>query len=291
MAILLVYLALHMASTGSLQRLILTALFLCVCTGVAAQEWKKLPDGKLHIHVLDIGQGDSILLVSPTGKQVLIDGGPDQTLLQRLPDAMSLFDRSLDLVVLTHPDSDHVSGLPEVLRRYDVGAVLWDAIDRKTARAEEFATLLEEKHIQTIEPWQISSLDMGDGLAFDVLWPVINLHGVEVEEANDASVILKAKVGSGSVLLTGDIGFKAEDAILKTGADLRSTVLKVAHHGSRTSSATGFLLATDPAIALISAGRNNQFGHPTPAALNRLRMFTSDIRITTESGTLSLALP
>lgn len=270
-----------------------TILLASALVGIAfavffVREIRLLPDGRLHVHVLDIGQGDSILLVSPTGKQVLIDGGPNSGVIEPLGKHFSFFDRSLDLVVLTHPDLDHSGGIPEVLHRYHVDAMLLTGIRKEGKVYGEILQLIREKNIPVVIADPAKDIDLGDGVVLDVIWPPPTLNGVEVEEANDTSIVLRAFFGTGSMLFTGDIGEKAEEAILASGADIDADILKVPHHGSKTSSSTGFLLAITPRLAVISAGRKNQFGHPTPLVVDRYRHFGIPLRVTAEEGTISL---
>ncbi len=250
-----------------------------------------LPDAALHAHVLDVGQGDAILLVSPSGKQILIDGGPDLSVLEELGRHMPFFDRTIELLILTHPDSDHVTGIPEILSRYRVERVLFNGTSHESRRYEAVLAALKAQGIPVILPDPSLDIDIGDGLTLDILWPEHAVVGTEPEKPNDESVVVRALFGSSALLLTGDIGEEAEMAILASGADIRSSVLKVPHHGSRTSSSTGFLLAADPGLAVISVGKGNPFGHPHPDVTDRYEKQKIPLRITAEEGTVSLYFP
>lgn len=249
------------------------------------------PDGRTHVHVLDVGQGDSILLVSPTGKQVLIDGGPDRGTLRAISARLSLFDRTIDMVVLTHPHLDHLAALPELLRRYDVGAILLSGMRADLGRYQEFLSLAEAEGATILLPDATKDIALGDGLTLDIIWPDSSLFGQETEhDPNDLSVVIRAMYGEDSVLLTGDIEAYAEAAILASGRDIDSDILKVAHHGSITSSATGFLLAASPERAVISAGRDNSFGHPNPEILDRFTHFGIPVHVTARDGAFHAVL-
>ncbi len=226
------------------------------------REISLLPDGKLHLHVLDVGQGDSIFVVTPSGKQILVDGGPDMRTLEHLQKHMSFFDRTIDLVLMTHPDLDHRAALPAIFERYTV---------------RHFLTA------QNANPHH--DIVMGDGVVLDV---VEMAHcAVCTKSRNNQSVVIRVLYEDDSILLTGDIEEEAERAILASGADVRANVLKVAHHGSRTSSSTGFLLAVSPKEALISSGRGNRFGHPHTEILERLRSFHIQTETTADKGVIS----
>lgn len=262
---------------------------LCILLLLAVREYRLLPDGNLHLYILDIGQGDSILLVTPSGKQILIDGGPDLTTLERLGEYMPFFDRTIELVILSHPDADHLTALPDVLRRYKVEHILMTGAQHHSSRYEKLLAMIEEYNVRVILADPAHDISMGDGVILDVIWPPPDVFGTEPKNANDLSVVVRALYGTSSILLTGDIEEEAEHAILASGADVRSTVLKVPHHGSRTSSSTGFLLAVDPELALISAGRDNQFGHPHPDILSRYASYGIPTQNTGQNGTISLS--
>lgn len=234
-------------------------ILLFLISALLVREILLLPDGKLHLYVFDVGQGDSIFLVTPSGKQILVDGGPDLSTLRYLGKYMSLFDRSIDIVVMTHGDLDHRAALPSVLERYDVDMFLTS----KTA----------DPNIDIV---------MGDGVVLDIVW-----GNVSMNDRNNESVVFRVLYNNHSILLTGDIEAKAEAAILATGADVRADVLKVAHHGSKTSTSTGFLLAAGPQEALISAGRDNRFSHPHLEILDRLHHFDIPKETTAEAGVIS----
>lgn len=247
-----------------------------------------LPDGSVHLSFLDIGQGDSALIVSPTGKQIVIDTGPDLSTLQRLGERMPFFDRSIDLLILSHPNLDHIAATPEILKRYAVSAVLIAGTPYQLGVYERSLSLMREKGIPVIEAHSAKSIDLGDGLAIDVLWPPEGSWGKEWKNENNASVVARVRYGENTALFTGDIESDAESALLQTGYDLASDVLKVAHHGSRTSTSTGFLLAVRPSLAVISVGARNRFGHPRSEVLSRLTHYGIPYKRTDRDGTVEV---
>ncbi len=255
------------------------------------QEYKDLPDGLLHVHILSVGQGDSILLVSPSGKQIVIDGGPDLSALEGMGRHMSYFDRTIDLLVLTHPDLDHIAAFPEILKRYQVGTILLTGILTAQPQYQRFLQETADQQIPVIVADPAQDIAMGDGLTLDILWPPKALFGTEPKKTNDTSIVLRAMFESGSILLTGDIEADAENDILKSGADLHANILKIAHHGSRTSSSTGFLLAVRPDAAVISLGKDNRYGHPHPSIMERLKYMHIPMQRTDLKGDISLVLP
>lgn len=228
------------------------------------------PTGEMEVRFLDVGQGDATLLQTPSGRQILIDGGPDAAVLRGLALHMPLLDRSLDLVVLTHADSDHANGILPVLRQYRVGAVLLPSTPHETAVFRSILQEIRTQNIPVIFPNPALDIRFDDGLTLNVLWPDAGRPPHDAS-TNGQAVVMLASAGEKSLLLTADIEAASEAAMLQNGEDVSAAALKVAHHGSKTSSGTGFLVATSPSLAFISAGRNNAFGHPHPSVLGRLR--------------------
>ena len=261
-------------------------VFGVITTLLTLRELLLLPDGKLHIHFLDVGQGDATFLVTPSGKQVLVDGGPDMSTLEHLGKYMPFFDRSIDLLVLTHPHTDHLASFPEVTRRYDVGRILLAGTEAEVSRYLALLHEIQEQQIPVSIADPMADIDLGDGVILDVLWPINSFRNDK--NLNNASVVVRALFADQSILLTGDIEQEAEDALLETGADVRSRVLKAPHHGSRTSSSQQFLLAVNPDQAIISVGEENTFGHPDPGTLERYFSLNIPTRETREEGTVSM---
>ena len=236
--------------------------------------WAALSGGgdRLTVSVLDVGQGDAILVETPGGHRVLIDGGPSgQAVTEALGEALPFWERTLDLVVLTHPQEDHLAGLIEVLERYDVRQVLATPLEADTAAYREWRELIRRQQIPYHEARPGLWIDLGGGATLRVLGP--GEKALASSDPNDASLVLKLVWGEVSFLLTGDIEIDGEEALLSAfGGDggLRSAVLKVPHHGGATSSSSAFLRAVRPAVAVVSVGEDNRFGHPSAAALDRL---------------------
>lgn len=234
----------------------------------------------------DVGQGDAIYLETRQGHQVLIDGGPDETVLSRLGEVMPFWDRSLDLVILTHPDADHVTGLIEVVERYEVGAVLWTGVGKDTSAFQAFKNALEAKGIEAHVArarqrvrWSGSKAE-----ALLVLYP-FSTPPSDVP-TNETSLIAKLVYRNNSVLLPGDTSAKIERQLVKEGIDVRADILKVAHHGSNSSTTREFLEAVEPATAVISVGEDNGFGHPHPDVLARLREYGIVLHRTDQEGNI-----
>ena len=220
----------------------------------------------LHVSFIDVGQGDSIL-VRQGATQILVDGGSSaQSVLLELGRRMPLWDRNIELVVLTHPDSDHLTGLLEVMKRYKVSQIFYPEWDYTSEMGREWLKLLKESDIknQIARSWQ--QIEIGDTII-----EVINPTGSKAINEDDGSVVLRVSRGKVSFLLTGDISSERELDLIFERANLKSTVLKVSHHGSGASSSREFLAVVSPDVAVISVGKDNEYGHPKQEVLERLK--------------------
>jgi competence protein ComEC len=227
-------------------------------------------NGLLRVTVLDVGQGDAILVETPSGHTVLVDGGPSGPgLVEALGEASPGL-RRIDLMALSHGQEDHVTGLIEALERYEVDQALAGPLPGTSGAYQEWRREVGREdvplHIAAAGQW----VDLGDGVRLEVLAPGdLTVHGGE-DILNDNSLVLRLVYGDTSFLLTGDLSAAGESALLDAGFDLHSTVLKVGHHGSDGSTTRPFLDAVSPAVAAISAGADNPFGHPSPTLRLRL---------------------
>lgn len=258
------------------------------CLFLAWHQLINVPDGKTHLSFLDVGQGDSELIVSPSGKRILIDGGPDLTTLEQLGSHLDFFNRRIDLLILTHPHLDHIASFPAILKRYDIGQVLMSGVDYNQPR---YAHMLAEMNAQKIpllrsEPGH--TIDIGDGLIFDMLWPPPDAFGTYHSNPHDEVVVLRARFKNHSALFTGDLEQRYEGKIIASGLDIHAEILKIGHHGSLTSTSTGFLIAVHPDLAIISVGKANLFGHPKQAILDRLTHFGIPTKRTDRDGTIDV---
>lgn len=227
----------------------------------------------LEVVFFNVGQGDSIFIETPQHHQILIDGGPDSSVLQKLSDQMPFYDRSLDLIILSHPEKDHLFGLLEVLKRYKVENILWTGVVRDTAEWREWQSAIKKEgaEIKIVKAGQrIILQEENPKIYIDVLYPFENLEGKEVKDSNSTSIVARLTIGEKSFLFTGDIGKVDEEKLLDKNID--SDILKVAHHGSKYSSSEEFLKKVSPDIAVIQVGKNN-YGHPAPGVLASLEKF------------------
>ncbi|MBI5405164.1 MAG: MBL fold metallo-hydrolase [Candidatus Kerfeldbacteria bacterium] len=248
--------------------------------GVVLTSWLGRPPESLRLVVLDVGQGDAILIRTPSGSDILIDGGPDGSVVPALERHLPPADRTLELVVLTHPDLDHVGGLPDVAKHFQIERVIETRRRSQSQADRRWEAALAEQGSQVIDVAAGDRLTV-DEVQFDVLWPEAG-RSLESMPTNDTSVVMLVTYQDDTLLLTGDIGLDVEDRLLQTGGLEAVDVIKVPHHGSISSSSAEFLSALRPTTALISVGSGNAFGHPHPVVLRRYeqheaRVFRTDL--------------
>lgn len=236
------------------------------------------------ITFFDVGQGDAIL-IQQDRTQILIDGGDGQRILGRLGETMPLGDKRIELVVATHPDEDHLGGLVKVLESYEVGNVLEPGIDCDKDLCAKWEELIANNRVTVTDAKLGKEVEYGEDIRLDVLYPFSDLKGEEMENANEASLVLKATISGKSYLLTGDTEDQTEKMLIKSNLDLDVDILKVSHHGSKSATSAAFLAAVTPARAVISVGKNS-YGHPTEEVLNRLRNMNVEILRTDEKGSI-----
>jgi competence protein ComEC len=258
--------------------------------------WIRVADGRfnndLALYFLDVGQGDSQLIQLPNDVDVLIDGGKDARVLDNLSRVMPAHDRTIDVVVVTHPQLDHFGGLIDVIERYDVGVVLGNG---RVAESESYAQFIDVLRARDVGYLAVGAGDVvryGD-YAFNVLSPAL-ARLTQSEDLNDTSLVIKLHSPAFSALYTGDIGFAVEEWLLED--DIQADILKIPHHGSKYSSSRTFLATVAPVVSVISVGKNS-YGHPTYDTLSRIEAIKSTlyrtdeqgiVKITTEDGVLQI---
>ncbi len=239
----------------------------------------------LQVSFLNIGQGDSIFIETPDGYQALVDGGPDMSVLRELGHEMSFFDRSIDMIVASHPDADHISGLTDVLTRYDVATVIETTNGKETLVTKNLATAVENEQAQVINPEAGQVIMLGASTTLRFLAPTGD--GTNWE-SNMASIIIRVEYGSTSVMLTGDAPIEIEKYVVGAYPNfLKSNVLKLGHHGSKTSSSNEFLDAVHPEYAVVSAGLNNKYGHPHQSVMQAVTARNIKVDETSKEGTIT----
>ncbi len=242
--------------------------------------------GKLTFAALNIGQGDALFIESPTGVQVLFDGGPDRSLLRELRKVMPFYDRTLDMLVVTNPDKDHFAGFIDALGAYHIGAVLEPGTVGASTEYPILEKAITEHHVPHLLARRGQTIDLGGGASIEILFPDRDPFGMAT---NDGSIVAKLVYGNTSVMLTGDSTSAIEHYLVALdGGRLKSDVLKVGHHGSRTSSSPEFVGTVAPALAVISDGVNNKYGHPHKETLDTLAQFGVEVHRTDLESTVIL---
>ncbi|MBI3304910.1 MBL fold metallo-hydrolase [Candidatus Parcubacteria bacterium] len=245
--------------------------------------------GQLRVTFFDVGQGDAIFVETPSGRQVLIDGGPSNRILAKLSAALGFWDRDLDLVISTHPDADHLGGLTDVLQQYRVAAVLETGIRRSVPEAAAFDRAVAASRIPVKFAQAGQLMDFGDGAVMAVLNPETSVAGETIDKTNDYGIVNRLIFGHTEYLFTADVTSVVEGRLVSGGFNLESDVIKIGHHGSKYSSSAPFLNAVHPQIAAVSVGAKNPYGHPTPEALERIANVQAKAYRTDERGDVSIA--
>lgn len=241
---------------------------------------------KLRVSFLDVGQGDAILIQTPSGKSMLIDGGPTNIVLEKMAHEMSYFDNDIDVMVETHPDADHITGLIPVLEKYKVSTMVISPAEGSTKIVDDLTSHIVAEHTDTHIARSGDSIDFHDGVVVKILYPRANYVGKK-SDTNDASVSIVITYGDESFLLTGDLPSKEESKLLNEDLPKHVTVYKVGHHGSKYSSGEQLLTYIKPEYAVVSAGKDNKYGHPNIETIDRLQKYAQEILSTIDRGTIS----
>jgi competence protein ComEC len=242
---------------------------------------------KLEVNFFDVGQGDSVFIQTKAGHQVLIDGGPSSAVLEKLGQEMPFWDRTIDLVVLTHPEKDHLAGLIEVLKRYKVEHILWTGVKRDTAEYDEWLKGIEREGADVVIASSGQKIKIGKAELL-IIYPLEDFKNEYLKDSNDTSIVAKLFFGKNTFLFTGDISQAAETEIVGALVDINSDVLKISHHGSKYSTSNEFIKSVSPKIAVIEVGRDNSYGHPSADVLDRLSKYGINILRTDQNGDIKI---
>lgn len=261
-------------------RLIILAVLLLGAIFSLYVTFREERNGILTVAFLNVGQGDAIYIEAPSGNQLLIDGGPGKAALRELSKVMPFYDRSIDVVLATHADQDHVGGLPDVLKKYKVNVFMESGVPGESSSYNELEKIVGDNKTQKILAKRGMVVDLGDGTILQILFPDRDPSGMDT---NMASVVTKLVYGDNEFLLTGDSPTSIENYLISLGG-LSSDVLKTAHHGSKTSTGAAFVSAVSPQYAVISVGKDNKYGHPNQETLDTLTNFGAQILRTDKQG-------
>ncbi len=257
-----------------------------IISSAVHSEYKR---NNVMISVLDVQLGESILLQLPSRHTIIIDGGIDATLLYSLSQQLPFYVKEIDLLILTHPDADHLNGLIDVLERYRVKKVILPTKENNTFVYNKFRTLVAQSSTELLFAEYISTIAVSNEYRLEILHPTIENIG-KYDSVNNASIVIRLDYPQGCALFTGDIDISVEKEILSEGKNIKCELLKVAHHGSKTSSLQEFLDEVQPKMALISAGHNNKFGHPHQEVVKRLEYVGAKILNNTDVGSFTVTI-
>jgi competence protein ComEC len=253
-----------------------------VSSGTYAQ---KIPE--LKVAFLDVGQGDAIFIQAPNGNQMIVDGGRPGAIIDPLSRVMPFGDRSIDVLVVTNPDLDHYAGFIDVLREYSVGSVIESGTIAKTKTYELLHSEITKREIPHLfaRKGMTVTLDSENGVVFEILFPDRDMTGWS---NNDSSLVGRLVYGENEILFTGDATTRTEQALITSNSPeaLRSDILKVGHHGSRTSTSKEFLSIVNPSIAIVSLGAKNSYGHPHKEPMDVLERAGVVVFRTDKEGTI-----
>jgi len=265
-------------------RLLIVVTLLLASIFIWQAVYRETPNKILTVAFLNIGQGDSIYIESPTHQQMIIDGGPNAALLSEIGKLMPWYDKFIDVLMISSPDVDHYGGFIDLLKRYQVGLVIEPGTTGASPSYKTLESLIANKKIKKVIAKRGQSIDLGGGVHFDVLFPdrdVVKLA------TNDSSIIGQLVYGSSTVMVNGDAPNATEEYVLMLdGAQVKSDILKAGHHGSRTSASESFVTAVAPKYGVISAGLDNRYGHPHQETLDLFKKLNIKTLITFQLGTI-----
>jgi competence protein ComEC len=272
-----------------IKRIILIIVFLTL-PAIALKSSTKPPAAGLEVYFLDVGQGDAILIRTSQNQNILIDGGPDESVLEKIGRLLPYTDRHIDLMILTHPHADHLIGLIAVLKRYEVNQVLYTGAHYQDASYRYFQEIISQKAKKRILAQSPFTFDLGDNCELNILFPLTNISGENFKNINNSSIVSELNCADHKILLMGDAEKEVEKELLENYSDLQAEVLKLGHHGSKTASYLEFLERVAPKLAVILVGRDNKYNLPSPETLENLQTLDLKVIRTDQDGGLKIWL-
>ena len=266
------------------------AIFLClVVFAITTTAIAKDQDGLLKVYFLDVGQGDAELIVTPSGQQILIDGGPTNQVIDELGTIMPFYDSTIDVILATHKHSDHITGLLGVLDKYDVSRIVDTNRSYSASEAKEWQAKKELEGSELIIVKTGDEFDFGDGVKIRILYPDIVFADYKTKNPNNDSIVAMLEYGGLRILLMGDAESPVKKEILNKRINVDANILKIGHHGSKTSSTLSFLNSVSPTVGVIEVGAKNSYGLPSDVILSRLETLAIKYYRTDVDGTIKLS--
>jgi competence protein ComEC len=243
-------------------------------------------NNQVKIFFLDIGQGDSILIDFGKNQQALIDGGPSKAVLTELGKYLPIGDRTIEYMILTHPDSDHLTGLNYVLESYQVEKIYHTGVNHDTNRYQEFRDKIKSENTEIADYGDV--IKPNKTAKIEIIYPLISLNNQNKSNLNDSSIVAVLDIGKVEILLTGDGEENVWQELISKNLLKDVEILKVSHHGASNGTNEELLKTTKPELAIISAGKDNRYGHPKKDVLNLLEEHQLNIKRTDQEGTIKL---
>ncbi|MFA5420978.1 MAG: MBL fold metallo-hydrolase [Patescibacteria group bacterium] len=242
-------------------------------------------DKDLKVYFLDSGQADTILIRSPEKKNILIDVGSEKG-VKEIERVIPWWDKKIEIIIITHPHDDHISGIPLLLKKYEIDTIFFTGVFCDSPIYQEVMKSIKEKEINLILPQKEQIIEIEKNCLLYFIYPTENLWNKGAENLNNSSIVNKLVCKNKSFLFTGDIEEDAEKEILKNSFNIKSDVLKVPHHGSISSTHQEFLNEVSPKISIIMVGKNNKHNHPSNRIINRLKKIGSEVFRTDLDGSI-----
>lgn len=244
---------------------------------------------KLRVTFFDVGQGDGIFIESPTRRQVMIDAGPNDIILRRLGSEINFFDKDIDVVIATHPDADHITGFINILTKYNIANVVETYFLGTTDTFHILENKIDEEDAERFTAHRGDKIDLGKGVTLTFIYPSVYRDGDAIpKDTNEASIVALLNYKEINFLFTGDLPKEKENEIIMSGLVPRNiTVLKVGHHGSKTSSSDAFINYLKPSYSILSVGKDNRYGHPATSTVEILKEYSDNVMSTIDYGSIT----
>lgn len=238
-------------------------------------------DKLLNLIFINVGQGDAILIKSPSGKNILIDGGPDSDLTEKISKFIAYRNNKIDLIIITHPHRDHYYGLISVIKKYKTKKIIYSGVDVNLADYKYMKKIISDNSLELIGPKTGEKYEIDENVFFQIIYMP---KTKTLENLNDASVSIKLTYKNFDAIFNGDASCEIENIILRDNTNLKSEIFKASHHASKYSNCDNLLSAIKPELTVIQSGVDNKFGHPHQEAINRILKSGSKILRNDELG-------
>lgn len=244
-------------------------------------------NNNLEVSFIDSGQADAIFIKTPNQKNIIIDFGSEQGLKQ-LEKEIEWWNKQIDLIIITHPHDDHITGLLPIIKKYKIKQIMYNGLDYESNVYNELLNLITEYNIPLLLPNYNQIINIEPDCFLNIIYPITSFYQQTIDNINNSSIVSRLVCNNSSFLFMGDVETKIENEILATNLNIKSDVIKIGHHGSVTASSEKFLEKVDPKIAIIMVGKNNDFNHPSLRIIKRLNKLNIKLFRTDQDGTIKI---